>query len=144
MFTSKSSDIQVVMPEGMESVDPVKYHIFLGVGPMPDSGMSTTSKQAQGEQAVTASTGAPAQHPQGLAVTQATEAPTTGRTPTGGSGAECDPTCLCEVLGLMTNSLEHLQDRYLSTSMQQSKPPGRFWWTLMKWMSLMSTLYLRR
>ena len=36
------------------------------------------------------------------------------RTPLGGPGAECDPTCLCEVLVLMTNSLEHLEDEYFS------------------------------
>ena len=36
MFASKSTDIQVVMPEGVVFVDPMKYHAYLGDGPMPD------------------------------------------------------------------------------------------------------------
>ena len=43
MFASKSSDIQVALPPGVESVDPVKYHVFLGI------------KEDQGEEAATAS-----------------------------------------------------------------------------------------
>ena len=70
MFASKSSKIQVVMLEGAESVDPMKYCTFLGLGPMPDSGKPATPKEAQGQQVATASTGAPAQHPQGSAATR--------------------------------------------------------------------------
>ena len=49
MFTSKSSDIQVVMSEGAVSVNPVKYRAYLGVGPKPDPGSSATPKEVQGE-----------------------------------------------------------------------------------------------
>ena len=31
MFASKSSGIKVAMPEGVESIDPAKYHAFLGI-----------------------------------------------------------------------------------------------------------------
>ena len=44
----------------------------------------------------------------------ATEALATSGVVAGGSGTECDPTHLYEVLGLMTNSLEHLGDGYFS------------------------------
>ena len=114
MLASKSSNLQVMMPEGVECIDPMKYRAFLGVGPMPDSSTTVTPKEVPGETATTASTGAPAQPPQGSAATRVTEAPSTSRTPTGGPSAECDPMHLYEVLGMMTNSLEHLEDGYFS------------------------------
>ena len=60
------------------------------------------------------STGVPTQHPQGSAAAMVTEPPTTGETPSGNPGTECDPTHLCEALALMTNSLEHLKDGYFA------------------------------
>ena len=102
------------MLEGAVAIDPIKYHAFLGVHPMPDSGMLATPKETQGEWATTVSAGAPAQPPQGSATTRATEAPATSGVVPGSSGTECDPTRLYEALGLMTNSLEHLEDGYFS------------------------------
>ena len=102
------------MPEGVESADPMKYRAFLGTGPIPNPGMSTTPKEAQGEKAAMASTGTPVQHLQGSAATRATEIPATGGIPSRGPSAECDPTHLCEALALMTNSLEYLEEGYFS------------------------------
>ena len=60
MFASKSSDIQVVLPSVAESVDPVKYCVYLGV------------KEDQGEDTAMVSTGTLAQLPQGMAAVKAT------------------------------------------------------------------------
>ena len=102
MFASKSSDIVVVMPEGVDSVNPAKYRAFLGV------------KEDQGEKVATASMDIPAQPPQGSAPTKATYVPATNATAKGDTNADCDPTCLCEAQGMMNNSLEHLEDGYFA------------------------------
>ena len=92
MFASKSSDIAVVMPEGVDSVDPAKYRAFLGV------------KEDQWEKVVMVSTGIPAQPPQGSAATKVTYVPVTHATAKGDTNADCDPTRLCKVLGMMNKS----------------------------------------
>ena len=105
MFASKTSDIQVVLPSGAEAVDPVKYRAFLGV------------TEDKGEEATTASTGTTAQSPQGMVATKAT--PISADTATEEDDAnppnpQCSPTRLCEVLGEMNNSLEHLETGYFN------------------------------
>ena len=60
-----TSDIQVVMPEGMVAVDPVKYQVYLGIGQTPDSGVPIMPKETQGELVATALAGAPVQYLQG-------------------------------------------------------------------------------
>ena len=82
MFTSKSSGIPVVMPEGVESIDPAKYHAFLGV------------KEGEGEKVAMASMDAPAQPPQGSAAAKATHIPATDATTVGDTIAGCDLTHL--------------------------------------------------
>ena len=105
MFASKTSDIQVVLPSGVEAVDPVKYRAFLGV------------TEDKGEEAAMASTGATAQSPQGTAATKAT--PISANTATEEDDTNppnplCSPTHLSEVLGEMNNSLEHLETGYFN------------------------------
>ena len=105
MFTSKTSDIQVVLPSGAEAVDPVKYRAFLGV------------TEDKGEEATMASAGTMAESPQGMAATKAT--PISADTATQEDDANppnpwCSPTCLCEALGEMNNSLEHLEMGYFN------------------------------
>ena len=102
MFVSKSSDIQVVLPSGAEAVDPVKYRVFLGV------------TENQGEEAATASTGISAQSPQGTAATKAMPIPANTATDKDDANPRCSPACLCEVLGEMNNSLEHLETGYFN------------------------------
>ena len=102
MFISKSSNIQVVLPSGAEAVDPVKYRVFLGV------------TENQGEEAAMASTGTLAKSPQGTAATKAMPIPANTATDKDDANPRCSPTCLCEVLGEMNNSLEHLETGYFN------------------------------
>ena len=60
MFASKTSNLEVVVPEGAMTVDAMKFQAFLGICHVPDSGMPVVSKETQGEQAATALAGAPA------------------------------------------------------------------------------------
>ena len=102
MFASKTSDIQVVLPSGAEAVDRVKYHAFLGV------------TEDKGEEAATASAGATAQSPQGTAATKATPISADTATDKDDATPWCSPACLCEALGEMNNSLEHLEMGYFN------------------------------
>ena len=86
---------------GLEFVDAAKYRAYLGV------------KSDQGEEAATASVGPTAHAPQDT-VTMKTATvgaeTTTHKGDTnpqrkGNANPSCDPTCLCEVLGEMNNSL---------------------------------------
>ena len=97
MYAFKTSDIMVAPIPGMEFVDAAKYRSFLGI------------KQDKGEEVATASAGSPAQASKDSA-TMKTEPPFT-ETMTGveGTMGPPDPEHLCEVLGRMNNSLEHLK-----------------------------------
>ena len=97
MYASKTSDITVAPIPGVEFIDPVKYRSFLGI------------KQDKGEEVATASAGSPAQAPKDSA-TMKTEPPLTETsTGVGGTTGPPDLERLCEVLGRMNNSLEHLE-----------------------------------
>ena len=108
MFASKSSGIQVAPIPGVEFVDAAKYQAYLGI------------KEDQGDEVTTASVGPTAHAPQDKATVKAT--PTPAKTTTrkgdanpqhkGDANPQCDPTHLCEVLGEMNNSLEHLEEGY--------------------------------
>ena len=105
MFTSRTSDIQVVLPSGAEAVDPVKYRMFLGV------------TEDKGEEAAMASAGTTAQSPNGMAATEVM--PISADTATQEDDANppnprCSPTHLCEALGEMNNGLEHLEMGYFN------------------------------
>ena len=102
MYASKTSDITVAPIPGVEFVDAAKYRSFLGI------------KQDKGEEVATASAGSPAQAPKDSAAMK-TEPPlaeiTTG---IGGATGPPDPEHLCEALGWMNNSLEHLERGYFN------------------------------
>ena len=108
MFASKSSGIQVAPIPGVEFIDAAKYRAYLGI------------KEDQGEEVITASAGPMAQAPQDMAAIKTT--PTPAETTTckgdanpqhqGDANPQCDPTHLCEALGEMNNSLEHLKEGY--------------------------------
>ena len=97
MYASKTSDFMVAPIPGVEFIDAAKYQSFLGI------------KQDKGEEVATVSAGSLAQAPKHSA-TMKTELPlaetTTG---VGGATGPPDPQHLCEVLGRMNNSLEHLE-----------------------------------
>ena len=84
------------------SVDAAKYRSFLGINP------------DKGEEVATASAGLPAQAPKDSAAMKTKPPP--AETTTGVRGAKCppDPERLCEVLGQMNNSLEHLERGYFN------------------------------
>ena len=84
----------------VEFIDAAKYQSFLGV------------KQDKGEEVTTVSAGSPAQAPQDLAAVKVTPTPTETTTGAGDARSPLDPTRLCEVLGQMNNSLEHLEREY--------------------------------
>ena len=87
---------------GMEFVDSAKYRSFLGI------------KQDKGEEVTTASAGSKAQAPKDSA-TMKTEPPLTETTTgVGGATGPPDPEHLCEALGQMNNSLEHLERGYFN------------------------------
>ena len=110
MFASKSSNIQVAPMPGVEFVDPAKYQAYIG------------AKSDPGEDAATVSMGPTAHTPQDMAtVSTATvgDKITTLKGDTnpqhqGDANPPCDPTHLCEVLGQMNNSLEHLEQGYFA------------------------------
>ena len=97
MYASKTSNIEVAPMPGVQFVDPAKYRSFLGIKP------------DKGEEVTTASAGTPAQAPRDSAAMDTAPAPT--ETTTGVEGTQCplDPRCLCQALGEMNNSLEHLE-----------------------------------
>ena len=84
----------------MQFVDPAKYRSFLGIKP------------DKGEEVATASAGTLAQAPKDSATMDTAPAP--AKTMTGVKGAQCplDPRRLCQALGEMNNSLEHLEQGY--------------------------------
>ena len=95
---------------GVEFVDAAKYRAYLGI------------KGDQGEEAATVSTGPTAHAPQDMATiktaTAGAETATckgdTNPQLKGNANPSCDPTCLCEALGEMNNSLEHLKEEYFN------------------------------
>ena len=97
MYASKTSNIEVAPMPGVQFVDPAKYQSFLGIKP------------DKGEEVATVSAGTPAQAPKDSAAMDT--APASAETTTGVEGTQCplDPRRLCEVLGEMNNSLEHLE-----------------------------------
>ena len=97
MYASKTSNIKVAPMSGVQFMDPAKYQSFLGIKP------------DKREEVTTASAGTPAQVSKDSAAMDTVPAPT--ETMTGIEGAQCplDPRRLCEVLGEMNNSLEHLE-----------------------------------
>ena len=102
MYASKTSDITVAPMLDMEFIDTAKYRSFLGIN------------RDKGEEVATASAGLPAQAPKDSAAMKIEPPPT--ETTTGVRGAKCptDPERLCEVLGQMNNSLEHLERGYFN------------------------------
>ena len=99
-FTSTS--IQMVPPPGVIFVDPVKYRASLGV------------QEDQGEGAAMVSTSVPAQPSQGTAALKAMPIAANTTTNKGDANPQCNPTWLCEALGDMNNSLEHLETGYFN------------------------------
>ena len=93
MYASKTSNIKVAPMLGVQFVDPAKYRSFLGIKP------------DKGEEVATVSANTPA--------TMDT-APAPTETTTGVEGTQCplDPRHLCQALGEMNNSLEHLERGY--------------------------------
>ena len=102
MYASKTSNITVAPILGGEFVDAAKYRSFLGIN------------RDKGEEVATTSAGSLAQAPKDSA-TMKTEPPP-AETTTGVEGTKCppDPEHLCEALGQMNNSLEHLEQGYLN------------------------------
>ena len=102
MYASKTSDITVAPIPAVEFVDAAKYQSFLGI------------KQDKGEEVATALAGLPAQAPKESAAMKTK--PPLAETMTGVSGATGppDPEHLCEALGWMNNSLEHLEQGYFN------------------------------
>ena len=97
MYASKTSNIEVAPMPGVQFVDAAKYQSFLGIKP------------DKREEVATASAGTSAQAPKDSAAMDTVPPPT--ETMTGVEGTKCplDPRRLCEVLGEMNNSLEHLE-----------------------------------
>ena len=114
MYASKTSNITMAPIPDVEFIDAAKYRSFLGV------------KQDKGEEVTTASAGSLAQAPQDSAAIKATFTPTKATTGAGDTRSPLDPTHLCEVLGQMNNSLEHLSGDTSTVSMRLSRPLGRF------------------
>ena len=97
MYASKTSDITVAPIPGMEFIDAAKYQSFLGI------------KQDKGEEVATVSAGSPAQAPKDSAAMKTKPPLAETMTGVGGATGPPDPECLCEALGWMNNSLEHLE-----------------------------------
>ena len=81
-------------------VDPTRYRSFLVIKP------------DKGEEVTTASAGTPAQAPKDSAALETTPAPAKAKTSVEGVQRPLDPRCLCQALGEMNNSLEHLEQGY--------------------------------
>ena len=97
MYASKTSDIEVAHMPGVQLVDAAKYRSFLGI------------KQDKGEEVTTASAGALAQAPKDSATMDTAPPPAGTMTGVEGTKRPLDPRRLCEALGEMNNSLEHLE-----------------------------------
>ena len=97
MYASKTSNIEVAPMPGVQFVDPAKYHLFLGIKP------------DKGEEVTTASAGTPAQAPKDSATMDTAPAPAETMTGVEGAQRPLGPRGLCEALGEMNNSLEHLE-----------------------------------
>ena len=102
MYTSKTSNIMVALIPDVEFIDAAKYRSFLGI------------KQDKGEEVTTASAGSLAQASQDSAAVKATPTPAKTMTGAGDARSPLDPTHLCEALGQMNNSLEHLEWGYFN------------------------------
>ena len=100
MYASKTSNIEVAPMPGMQFIDPAKYRSFLGIKP------------DKGEEVTTASADTPAQAPKDSATMDTAPAPAETMTGVEGTQHPLDPRCLCEALGEMNNSLEHLERGY--------------------------------
>ena len=97
MYASKTSNIEVAPMPGVDFIDATKYQSFLGIKP------------DKGEEVTTASAGTPAQAPKDSAAMETMPAPTKTTTGVKGIQRPLDPRHLCQVLGEMNNSLEHLE-----------------------------------
>ena len=97
MYASKTSNIKVTPIPGVQFIDPAKYRSFLGIKP------------DKGEEVATASAGTPAQVSRDSAAMDTVPAPTETTTGVEGTQRPLDPRHLCQVLGEMNNSLEHLE-----------------------------------
>ena len=100
MYASKTSNIEVAPMPGVQFVDPAKYQSFLEIKP------------DKGEEVTTASAGTPAQAPRDSAAMDTVPAPTETTTGVEGTQHPLDPRRLCQALGEMNNSLEHLERGY--------------------------------
>ena len=100
MSASKTSNIEVTPIPDMQFIDPEKYQLFLGVKP------------DKGDEVTTASAGALAQAPGDSAAMDTAPAPAKTMTSAEGTHHPLDPRCLCQALGEMNNSLEHLEEGY--------------------------------
>ena len=100
MYASKTSNIEVAPMPGMQLVDPAKNRSFLGIKP------------DKGEEVATASAGTPAQAPRDSAAMDTAPAPAETTTGVEGTQRPLDPRHLCQALGEMNNSLEHLERGY--------------------------------
>ena len=100
MYASKTSNIKVTPMSDVQFVDPEKYRSFLGVKP------------DKGDEVATVSAGTPAQAPRDSAAMDTLPAPTETTTGAEGTQHPLDPRRLCQVLGEMNDSLEHLERGY--------------------------------
>ena len=100
MYASKTSNIKVTPMPDMQFVDPEKYRSFLGIKP------------DKGDEVATASAGTLAQAPRDSAAMDTVPVP--AKTTTGAEGTQhpFDPRRLCQSLGEMNDSLEHLERGY--------------------------------
>ena len=97
MYASKTSNIEVTPIPDVQFIDPEKYQSFLGVEP------------DKGDEVATASAGTPAQAPGDSATMDTTPAPTDTMPSAEGTQHPLDSRHLCQALGEMNNSLEHLE-----------------------------------
>ena len=114
MYASKDSGIKVFLLPEVINVDPEEFRAFLGTGATADTGVPVLPKEIGGEKAMIVSAGEPAQQPSGSATLKVTDTPAAGGVNPGKPVHKCNPTALYEALGLMTNSLEHLEEGYFT------------------------------
>ena len=100
MYASKTSNIEVTPMPDMQLVDPEKYRSFLGIKPN------------KGDEVTTASAGTPAQAPRDSATMDTAPAPAEPTTGAEGTQHPLEPRRLCQALGEMNDSLEHLERGY--------------------------------
>ena len=100
MYTSKTSNIEVTPMPDVQFIEPEKYRSFLGIKP------------DKGDKVTTASAGTQAQAPRDSAAMDTAPAPAETMTGAEGTQRPLDPRCLCQVLGEMNDSLEHLERGY--------------------------------